>query len=226
METKSSIRRILWSLVYVSLALLGLRMATRVESSRVSASPQRDRTVARKPWSVEPVKVVAAKNKKKEKIEIGKSFDDDDDWLDGFTVTVFNGSDKTVTAMNLEMVFRREPGDTRHPAAVGLYFGPSPRRPEYVHRDRNKVIKPGQTGELVLTPDNYQGMKLLLEQTGFPASINRVELVIREVGFDDDSVLLAGTLFLPDPKYPNDPTKKIRADKMLHHHARNPCREG
>jgi hypothetical protein len=65
METKSSLRKILWSLVYVSLALVGLRMATGMESSQVSASPQQDRTVVRKPWRVEPVKVVAAKTKKK-----------------------------------------------------------------------------------------------------------------------------------------------------------------
>ena len=73
METKSSLRRILWSLVYVSLALVGLRMATRVESSQ-GTQPQRERTLVRKPWLVEPVKVVAAKNKKKANIEIGKAF--------------------------------------------------------------------------------------------------------------------------------------------------------
>jgi hypothetical protein len=217
MQTRSSFVKILWSLGYVIVAIIAVRITA--EPSRVQNSPRRDRTVVRKPWSVEPVRVVSARNKKKEKIEIGKSFDDDDDWLDGFTVTVFNGSDKTVTAMNLEMVFRREPGDNRHPAAEGLYFGPSPSRPEYVHRDRNKVIKPGETGELVLTPDNYQGMKLLLEKTGFPTSINRVELEIREVGFEDGSVLQTGTLFLQDPTHPNDPTKKIRADKKFQHHA-------
>src|SRR5437879_12241447 len=131
METKSSLRRILWSLVYVSLALVGLRMASGVELSQWTA-PRRDRTVVRKPWRVEPVKVVAAKNKKKEKIDIGKAFDDDDDWLDGFTVTVVNNSDKTVTTMNIEMVFRRDSGNTRLPLAWSLSFGPHPFSPEYL----------------------------------------------------------------------------------------------
>jgi hypothetical protein len=197
-------------------------MATGVESSQVLASPQQDRTVVRKPWSVEPVKVVAARNKKKEKIDIGKAFDDDDDWLDGFTVTVVNNSGKTVTAMNIEMVFRREPGDSRPPAAQDLYFGPSPSRPEYLHRDPNKVIKPGETGELSLSPENYQSLKLLLQKAGYPTSIKRVELEIREVGFEDGSVLETGTLFLPDPKHPNDPTKKIRPDKKFQHNRKNP----
>jgi hypothetical protein len=218
METKSSLRRIIWSVGYVILALIGLRMATGVESSQAPAPPQRDRTVVRKHWRVEPVKVVGAKNKKKANIEFDKTFaDDDDDWLEGFAITVINNSDKTVTAMNLEMVFRRDPGDNRPPAAQGLYFGPSPSGLGYLSRDPNKVIKPGKTAELNLSSEDYQSLKLLLQQTGYPTSIKRVELEISEVGFEDGSVLQAGTLFLPDPRHPNDPTKKIRADKNFHH---------
>jgi len=196
METKSSLRRICWSLVYVILALIGLRVATGVESSQSPAFPQRDRTVTRKPWSVEPVRVVAAKNKKKAKIDIDKTFDDDDDWLDGFTITVSNGSDKTVTALIAEMIFRREPGDTRPPVAQTLHFGPLPMSPKYTLRDPNKVIKVGETADLKLSAVNYKSLRSLLDLEGYPSSINRVELVIRQVGFEDGSVLVGGTLYL------------------------------
>ncbi len=222
METKSSLVRILWSLAYLSVAVVALRVANGSPPSRPWASPPQDRTVTRKPWRVEPVKVVAARNKKKENIEIGKAFDDDDDWLEGFTVTVINTSDKTVTAMNIEMVFRREPSDSRPPVAQDLYFGPSPSSPEYLHRDPNKVIKPGENGELSLSTENYQSLRLLLQRAGYPTNIKRMELEIREVGFEDGSMLLAGTLYLPDPNHPNDPTKRIRADKIFHHHRKNP----
>src|SRR5882672_2093567 len=208
MKTTSSLFRILWSAGYVIVAVVGLRIAT-AEPSRVQDSPQRDRTVARKPWSVEPVKVVAAKNKKKEKIEMGKAFDDDDDWLDGFTVTVANNYDKTVTAMSIDIVFRRDPGDTRHPLLWSLDFGPNPSRPEYLHRDPNKVIKVGETADLSLTPEEYKWLMVFLKQNGFPISIRRIELVIRDVGFEDGSVLESGTFFMQDPNNPNDPTKKI-----------------
>lgn len=212
METKSSLRRIICSLVYVSLALVGLRMAIGVESSQAPASPQRERTVVRRPWSVEPVKVVAAKNKKKEKIEIGKTFDDDDDWLDGFTITVSNGSDKTVTALTIEMIFRRETGDNRPPFAQTLHFGPSPIGREYVNRDPRKVIRVGETADLRLSPENYRSMSTTLERLGY-SGIKRVEVVIREVGFEDGSVLISGTYYQQDPANPNDPTKKIRISK-------------
>jgi hypothetical protein len=45
-----------------------------------AVSQQQDRLVVRKPWPIEPVKVVAVNTKKKENIEIGRAFDEDDDW--------------------------------------------------------------------------------------------------------------------------------------------------
>lgn len=165
-------------------------------------SQQQNRIVARKPWPVEPVKVVAAKTKNKGSIEIAKAFNEDDDWLDGFTITVINNSDKVVTALTIEMVFPREPGDTRPKFAQPLHFGPSPIGPEYVYRNPNKVIKVGKTGDLQIEPENYKSMRGFLEQLGYPNSIKRVELVIREVGFEDGSMLHAGTWYVQDPNNP------------------------
>lgn len=197
---------------FILMMLIGVSLIFTVWlANSVAKSLQQDRIVMRKPWPVEPVKVVAVKTKKKENIEIARTFDEDDDWLDGFTVTVINNYDKTVTAMEIEMVFRREPGDTRPPLAYSLHFGPSPTGPEYIYRDPNKVIKVGKTAEFSLSPANYKSLKRDFEQTGYPNSIKRVELVIREVGFEDGSVLQTGTFYLQDPAYPNDTTKKIKA---------------
>ena len=182
----------------------------RVRAQEAPQSQQRDRIVVRKPWRVEPVKVVAVRTKNKANIETGRAFDADDDWLDGFTVTVANNYDKTVTAMEIEMVFRREPGDTRPPLNKSLHFGPSPSSREYKDRDPNKVIKVGKTAELSLSPQYYKSLKRDLEQTGYSSGIKRVELVITEVGFEDGSMLQTGTFYLQDPANPNDPTKKIK----------------
>lgn len=178
----------------------------------VSASPQQQRIIRTKPWPVEPVKVVAAKNKKKANIDIAQAFDDDEDWLDGFTLTVINNSEKIVTALTVELIFRRELGDTRTPVGQALHFGPSPIAPAYANRDRTKVIKIGKTAELKLHPEDYLSMKNLLDRRGY-ASIRQVEIVVREVGFDDGSVLLSGTYYLQDPAYPDDPTKKVPINK-------------
>lgn len=111
--------------------------------------------------------------------------------------------------MTINMVFRREPGDTRPPFARELHFGPSPIAREYIYRNPNKVIKVGKTADLRLSPHNYKILKRDFEQTGYPSSIKRVELVITEVGFEDGSVFDSGTFYLQDPANPNDPTKKI-----------------
>lgn len=197
--------------------LLGVSLVSAVwlADSRAN-SQQPDRIVVRKPWPVEPVRVVAVKTKKKENIEIGKAFDGDDDWLDGFTVTVANNSDKTATTMEIEMVFRREPGDTRHPLGHALHFGPSASGPEYLQRDPNKIIKVSGTVELGLSREDYKNLQRDFEQTGYlKNSIKRVELVVREVGFEDGSMLQTGTLYLQDPANPTDPTKKIKVPEPL-----------
>lgn len=171
---------------------------------------QPERVVVRKPWPVEPVKVASVKTKKKEDVEIGRPFAGDDDWLEGFTVTMVNKSHKTVTALTVEMIFRREPGDIRPPLARPLHLGPSPITAEYKDRDPNKVVKAGKTVELSLSPEDYMTLQRDFKETGY-AKIKRVELVVTEVGFEDGSVLYSGTLYLQDPAHPDDPTRKVKA---------------
>ena len=205
--------RITFCLLVLTGGLVLLAMGELNSTSIGAKTQEQGRFVARKPWHIEPVQVVSAKTKKKGKIEIGKAFDEDDDWLDGFTITVSNGSDKTVTALTIEMTFPREAGDKRNKFAKAIYFGPSPIDPEYIHRNPNKVIKPGETIDLEVGPQIYNSIRDTLRRLEYPNSINRVELTIREVGFEDGSVLLSGTLYVQDPNNPGDPTKKIPADK-------------
>jgi hypothetical protein len=178
-------------------------------ASSSAQSQKRDRVVVKKPWPLEPVKIVSVKVKDKD-IETGRTFDEDDDWLKDFTVTIANNYNQTVTALTVAMVFRREPGDVRPPFAYVLHFGPSPNMREYKERDLKKVVKVGQTVDLRLSPENYQSVKYGLEQTGYANKVNRVELVVREVGFEDGSMIYGGMLYLQDPAFPNDPTKKIQ----------------
>lgn len=196
---------------FTLIILVGISPNFAVSSTISSAnSQQQDRIVVRKPWrSPEPVSIVAVKTKNKENIETGKAFAEDDDWLDGFTVTVANNYNKTVTAMAIHLVFRRELGDTRPPMSMDLHFGPSPIAREYVHRDPNRVIKVGKTADLRLSSQNYKILKRDFEQTGYTKSIKQVDLVITEVGFEDGSVFDSGSYYSQDRANPQDPTKKI-----------------
>lgn len=64
-----------------------------------------------------------------------------------------------------------------------------------------------------MRPQAYTSIKAALQRLGYPERINRVELTVLEVGFEDGSVLLSGTLFIQDPNHPSDPTKKIPPPK-------------
>lgn len=181
----------------------------------VAITQRQGRTVVRKSWRLDPVRIVAIKTKNKANIELGKPFEEDDDWLEGFAITVANNYNKTVAAMTVEIIFRREPGDSRPPFAKELHFGPSPTGPEYTRRDPNKVIRVANTADLVLTAEDYKKVKRDLQQLGYPSSIKRVDLEVTEVGFEDGSVIRSGKLFLPDPQNSSDPSRKVPAPVPL-----------
>jgi hypothetical protein len=195
---------------YALITLLVVSVVFMIQLTNSGAMrQQQDRLVSKKPWrGSEPISIVTVRTKNKQGLETGKAFAEEDDWLDGFSVTVKNTFNKTITAMTIDMVFRREPGDTRPPLGQALHFGPSPITPEYLTRNRNKVIKIGETADLRLNAHTYEFLRRGLEQNGY-SGVKRVELVIIEVGFEDGSVFDSGTFYIQDPPNPNDPTKKI-----------------
>ena len=202
---------------FALMMFIGVGLVVTVWLVNSSAGNQQpERLVIKKRWRLEPVKVVAVKTKHKTDVEVGRAFNEEDDWLDGFAVTVANNYDKTVTAMSILLVFRREAGDTRPPFAWSLYFGPSPWTPEYNERDRTKIIKPGQTHELRVTPHNYATLLRGFRDAGYTGPIRRVEVEVKEVGFEDGTMIYSGMLYVQDPAYPNDPTKKIQVPPPKH----------
>lgn len=197
------------------ITLLGVSLVFALWLTNGSAKIQQpDRIVVNKHWPAEPLKIVGVKTKRKLDLELGKTFIEDEDWLDGFTVTVLNSYYKTVTTATVSMVFAREPGDTRHPLAWDLHFGPSAFTREYKDRDPNKVIKARNITQLSLSPQDYLLLKHDFQELGYK-TIKRIELVVREVGFDDGSMLYSGTFYAQDPAYPNDPTKKLKLPEPL-----------
>ena len=56
----------------------------------------------------------------------------------------------------------------------------------------------------------YASLKRGLQAAGYSSPIRRVEVEVKEVGFEDGSMIYSRTLYLQDPAYPNDPSKKIK----------------
>src|SRR5437764_11139845 len=56
-------------------------------------SQAQQRLIEKVSWRTEPIKIVRVTNKRSQ-IELGKKFSQEDDWLNGLTVTVKNDSNK------------------------------------------------------------------------------------------------------------------------------------
>ena len=189
--------------------------ADMFSSNANSANQEQDRVVDKMTLPGEPVMIVAMKNKKKRDIKFKGKFADDDDWFSGFTISVQNISTKTINSMVIEAVFRRpdEPESSK-PSPLTYYhqfhFGPDPFFPEYTLRDKTKIIKPGETVDLNLSDSDYEDIKKALKEIKYPMGVERVELMIHTVGFEDGTIWSGGSWFYRDP---DDLNKIIREKK-------------
>lgn len=205
------------------LTLIALTM-TVLPAAGFSATAQiptrQDRSIKKLTYPREPVEISGVKNKKK-RIKLAEKFLDDDDWLDGFTVTIVNTSGKTITSLNIYLTFVRPPDhETTDDPPLGypLYFNPSPFHAEYALRDPSRVVRPGESIDLVLRDDEYEGIKRFLKQLKYPrGSVQRLEIMIHTVGFEDGTAWGGGTTFHRDPDKPDklvpDPEPIGRAQK-------------
>src|SRR5687767_13333697 len=92
---------------YALITLLVVSVIFMVQLTKGGAMPQQqDRLVFNRPWRKgQPVDIVTVRTKNRQGVETGKAFSEEDDWLDGFAVTVKNSFNKTITAMTINMVF-------------------------------------------------------------------------------------------------------------------------
>ena len=165
---------------------------------------QEERRVDKDTFRNEPIEIVGLKNKKG-KFKLGQKITDDDNWLDGFTLTVVNRSSKNIDSLVIDIWFPRPANhktSSDPPYFYTLHFNPHPLFPEYALRDRTKVIRPGETADLVISDEDYQQNLRYLAQAAYPPSIKRVELVIHTVGFEDGTVWMGGPVRKRDPKNP------------------------
>jgi hypothetical protein len=174
-------------------------------SSAGRATQQEERRVEKDTSKNEPVEIVGLKNRKG-KFKLGQKVKDDDDWLDGFTITVVNRTSKTISSVVIDVIFNRPEnhktsGDP--PYVYTLHFSADPFFPEYQLRDKSKVIRPGEEADLVISDEDYRQNNSFLRQAGYVLGVKRLDLVIKTVGYEDGTIWQGGTMFRRDPNDPN-----------------------
>jgi hypothetical protein len=149
-----------------------------------------------------PVKITLVKTKKRV-VANNKKFLDDDDWLEGLTLRVLNRSDKTVTYVGIQLIFRRnEDQESGLPAGWPINYGFDPFRlnpGDSIPPPQVTPILAGTETEIRLSESEYEEVKKFFAEIGFPAIRKRMELDIIKIGFSDGTAWNNGLMFRRDP---------------------------
>jgi hypothetical protein len=180
-------------LIILSILVLSVTLLSSYKSraQRVESVPyqERERTIMKKSDFNPPAWIRAVKTKGRS-VPLNKKFLDDDDWLKGFVVVVRNASNKPITHIGIEMLFRPQGGMKQLPAGWFLEYGPNP----FHYTARNAIptstvpiVSPGRAVELKLENSELDDLKTFLGKAGFPDRIHVVEIRVNTIGFADGS---------------------------------------
>lgn len=148
---------------------------------------ERERLIVKKTDFNPPAWIKGVKTKARP-VPLSKRFVDDDDWLKGFTVLVSNASNKTITHIGIEMLFRPEGASSQLPAGWFLYYGPNPfhyKAQDGIAPSSVPSVLPGGQVEIKLTGSEFEDLTTFLKQAGFPGRVHVVEIRVNTIGFAD-----------------------------------------
>lgn len=195
----------------LTLLVCGL-IVSRTGDTQASNSPQQqkqsasERKLVKPTWRNEPVKVKKVKVKKGF-IELGRKFkDEDDNWLEGLTLSVKNTSTKDIVYVDVSLTLFAG-GDEVNDAPVQFPFTYESNTGVAGGDTNADPIKPGGSVDIALSENAYLTLKEGLALANYPLKFRHVELRIDAVAFADGTLWRKGSMFIRDP---NNPDKWIR----------------
>lgn len=188
-------------LITFSLVVLGTASGHKFLRSISSRSQQpSSRGIEKRKNSVsgnEPVEIISAKTKNQTDISFGRKFDDDDEWIQGLTISVKNISIKPITYINIYVLFDR-PDTLRkndppflHSLSYGTKAYPAP--------TDSPNLMPGDSTDLILSDSTYESIKRALHKIGYPPNVKRLQMYVSEVVFEDGTMWANGYWYTRDP---------------------------
>lgn len=179
-----------------------------------------ERTINKVSWRTEPIKIVRLKTKGKP-IELGKKFIEDDEWLQGLTVTVENVSNKLISRIELSLSFPRPegPSQTIPTYTVGLFYGRDPADTE--GSEAQKQVIPHESVDVKMLDVNLPFIREDLEKLGYPDRITQAEIRVDSVTFSDGSMWIGDEMLYPNPA---DPKQKYNPKFPLKEKSNPPTR--
>lgn len=196
-------------MIFLTVLFCLLAFAGAARPSKVSAEPKGKmsgtlqgewKVLKKSSFADEPIKIVKVKGKGKD-LSLNEKFKSNDaDWLRDFTLTIENTSGKTITHLNFALFFpprsNSSTGETSY--TFDLMFGVSPQSEHYADSRKrlpDRVIKQKEKFDLSLSTEQYEHIRKVLADLGYPPDIREMEIWISEVGFDDGTYQIGSRIF-------------------------------
>lgn len=165
-----------------------------------SSPPQSNKkTVIREPSIVKEPVAITIKHRGRQ-IKENEAFDGDTDWLKDLTLKLTNTSDKTITYLQIHLIFPETA--TVEKSSTGLHRIELGVHPDVPLNRAPLILRPGDSTEVTLG-NEYADIKKLVEKRVPIDKINQVTLRLHAAMFDDDTQFIAGMLYRRDPNTPH-----------------------
>lgn len=201
MKSKSSIVRIIWSLTYIVLAGVVLRVAITSRPVLVEASPQSDqRKLLEEAYSSNPqVRVTKLKIGSNTR-RFNEEFDESDDWPRRLALEVENIATKPITYLQVNLNFP-ETKSSGNMMSYGIVFGVRENLGTSIVANKPLRLMPGE--KLQITLDNeYDKLERFIQIRHKMNQIRKAQVEIGFIVFEDGTAWAAGDFLRPDSYNP------------------------
>lgn len=171
----------------------------------LALAQKQERVMEKGSWGNEPVKIHGVQIKGKS-VAIGEMVLEEDDWLDGLTVSIENTSDRVILSVEIELTFPRPGGGTEEIPIYLYRLFYLPQTPSDAKAP--KQLLPGERVEIKLPEGEHLHIKATLAYLGYPAQTQHAKLSVGAVEFSDGTAWRAGQILHPDPHNPQLKTVK------------------
>ena len=201
MKSESSMGKILWSVAYLCLAVLALKVAITSRPLRVGAALQQDqRKSLEEAFSSNPIVRVT-------KLKIGpnirqfkEEFDESDDWLKGFFLEIESMATKPINYLEVKLNFPETKSSgpmMSYPIAIGI----NPDSKASAPAKKPLQLMPGEKLDITLD-DDYDRLERFIRTRHSMNQIHKAQVEVGFIVFDDGTAWIVGDYFRRDPNKP------------------------
>jgi hypothetical protein len=132
-------------------------------------------------------------------VSFDKTFLGDDDWISTIVISVKNTSHKRILFASIQLQFpRRDPKDRFF--VFEMFQGNWSLQGRAPTPDERLIgIAPGETAGIQFSNEQFSGLRKFLAETHYPSSVERLDIRVDKVIFEDDSMWSRGSTLRRDP---------------------------